>query len=78
MEHLVKKRSPLRASFTKTYKKLMSLFDDENIEINYVKIKLATFERIFADLMTLDNDILGLSLSADDNGKSYSDEFESV
>ncbi|GFW36398.1 uncharacterized protein TNCV_3713161 [Trichonephila clavipes] len=56
----------------------MSLLDDENIEINYVKIKLATLERISADLMTLDNEILGLSLSADDNGKSYSDEFESV
>ncbi|GFX71477.1 hypothetical protein TNCV_2694651 [Trichonephila clavipes] len=78
MEYLVKKRSPLRASFTKTYKSLMSLFDDENIEINYVKIQLATLERISADLMTLDNEILGLALSADDNNKSYSDEFESV
>ncbi|GFY35490.1 transposon Tf2-6 polyprotein [Trichonephila clavipes] len=56
----------------------MSLFDDENIEINYVKIKLAILERISADLMTLDNEILGLALSADDNGESYSDEFESV
>ncbi|GFT28909.1 uncharacterized protein TNCV_3585971 [Trichonephila clavipes] len=78
MAYLVEKQSPLCASFTKTYKSLMSLFDDENIEINYVKIKLATLERISADLMTLDNEILELALSADDNGKSYSDEFESV
>ncbi|GFV11470.1 hypothetical protein TNCV_1695941 [Trichonephila clavipes] len=80
MEYLAKKRSPLRASFTKTYKSLMSLFvcDDENTEINYVKIKLATLARISADLMALDNEILGLALSADDNCKSYSDEFESV
>ncbi|GFX75472.1 uncharacterized protein TNCV_521951 [Trichonephila clavipes] len=78
MEYLVKKRSLLCASFTKTYKSLMFLFHDENIEINYVKIKLATLEHISADLMTLDNEILGLALSANDNGKSYSDEFESV
>ncbi|XP_035218104.1 uncharacterized protein LOC118191416 [Stegodyphus dumicola] len=78
MEHLVKKRSPLRTSFTKKYKSLVSLFDDENIEISGVKIKLATLECISASLMTLDNEILKLALSANDNGKSYSDEFESV
>ena len=78
MEQLIKKRSPLRTSFTKTYKALMSMFDDENIKISDVKIKLATLERINADLMTLDNEILELALSADDNGKSYSDEFESI
>ena len=78
MEQLIKKRSPLRTSFTKTYKALMSMFDDENIKISDVKIKLATLERINADLMFLDNEILELALSADDNGKSYSDEFETI
>ncbi|XP_054706521.1 uncharacterized protein LOC129216335 [Uloborus diversus] len=78
MENLVKKRSPLRTSFTKTYMNLMALFENENIAISDLKIKLATLERINAGLMTLDNEILELTLNADDDGKSYTVEFEAI
>ena len=78
MEHLIKKRSPFRTSFTKTHKAFLFVFYDENIEISDVKIKLGTLDRISADLMTLDSDILELTLSVDDNGKSNLYEFEST
>ncbi|GFU02983.1 ig-like domain-containing protein [Nephila pilipes] len=57
MEDLIKRRSPIRANFTKCFNVLLTAFNEENLNREDIEIKLCSLERISRDLAECDDSI---------------------
>ncbi|XP_071041967.1 uncharacterized protein [Parasteatoda tepidariorum] len=77
MELLIKKRSPIRGNFTKTYNALTKLLAEENPKEENIKVNYANLERIYQSLTILDNEICDMLIDTSEQQK-YDDEYNAI
>ncbi|GFU62700.1 DUF1758 domain-containing protein [Nephila pilipes] len=64
MEDLIKRRSPIRANFTKRFNVLITALNEENLNREDIEIKLCSLERIVRDLAECDDSICNALVDA--------------
>ncbi|GFT75481.1 DUF1758 domain-containing protein [Nephila pilipes] len=64
MEDLIKRRSPIRANFTKRFNVLIAALNEENLNWEDIEIKLCSLERIAKDLGEYDDSICNALVDA--------------
>ncbi|GFQ81978.1 DUF1758 domain-containing protein [Trichonephila clavata] len=76
MEDLIKRRSPVRANFTKRFNTLITALNEENLNHARIEIKFCSLERIATDLAECDDSICNALLDA--KSKEYDEEYEKI
>ncbi|GFQ98261.1 hypothetical protein TNCT_696661 [Trichonephila clavata] len=64
MEDLIKRRSPVRANFTKRFNALITALNEENLNRAGIEIKFCSLERIATYLAEYDDSICNALLDA--------------
>ncbi|GFS48356.1 hypothetical protein TNIN_201051 [Trichonephila inaurata madagascariensis] len=72
MEDLIKRRSPVRANFTKRFNALITALIEENLNRVDIEIKLRSLERIATDLVECDDSICNaLDAKSEEHDEKY-------
>ncbi|XP_071043134.1 uncharacterized protein [Parasteatoda tepidariorum] len=77
MELMIKKRSPIRGNFSKTYNALTKLLAEENPQEENIRVNYANLERIYQSLAILDNEICETLLDTSEQQK-YDDQYNAI
>ncbi|GFT70030.1 DUF1758 domain-containing protein [Nephila pilipes] len=76
MEDLIKRRSPIRANFTKRFNVLITALNEENLNREDIEIKLCSLEIIARDLAECDDSICNALVDA--KSEEYDEEYDKI
>ncbi|GFQ99764.1 hypothetical protein TNCT_1291 [Trichonephila clavata] len=74
MKDLIKRRSPVRANFTKSFNALIMTLNEKNLNHADIEIKYCSLERIAADMAECNDSICNALLDA--KSEEYDEEYE--